>query len=76
MLIEFDEDIANSTLEFIDLIKSGNYNAAEKIPEKFNLWIRGELFSIACIILGDRAPEDWRLYAKNLLFITERPYFK
>jgi hypothetical protein len=40
------------------------------------LWLGAQAYSTGVVILGSRAPEDWRRAAKRLLFALERPYFR
>jgi Zn-dependent protease with chaperone function len=37
--------------------------------------LRGHAYSMATVILGSRAPGQWRMAAKRLLFASERPWF-
>jgi hypothetical protein len=36
---------------------------------------RGQAYTAALVILGPRAPAEWRRGADRLLFVPERPYF-
>ena len=36
---------------------------------------RGFAYAAAVIVLGNKAPQQWREYARRLLFPAERPYF-
>jgi hypothetical protein len=68
---------AQRFLRFIERARAGGDPAAADeelrgLPPR----ARGHAYSVAVIVLGERAPQHWRTGAKRLLFPLERPYFK
>jgi hypothetical protein len=47
---------------------------AELLLDGISIDARGVAYSTAVIILGSRAPAEWRRAADRLLFVPERPY--
>lgn len=48
---------------------------AEKHLQGLSLELRGQAYSMATVLLGNRTPPAWREAAKRLLLSHERPYF-
>ena len=48
---------------------------AESVLDGVSIDSRGLAYSTAVVILGSRAPAEWRRGAERLLFVPERPYF-
>jgi hypothetical protein len=70
-----DED-ADKLLGFITSLRtSANPTDADKLLDGISIEGRGEAYSAALVILGQRAPAQWRRGADRLLFVPERPYF-
>ena len=47
----------------------------ERMLDGLSLQLHAQAYSAGAVILGDRAPPEWRDLAMQLLFIVERPYF-
>jgi hypothetical protein len=61
--------------EFVDpeqLLK--NPEATDALADQLEPATRAHAYVMACVILGDAAPEPWLLAARALLFADERPY--
>ena len=69
-------DYTQRLLRFVERARTGR-NAAEAESELLGLppLMRGHAYSVVTIVLGARAPEQWRNGAKRLLFASERPFF-
>lgn len=64
-------------LAFFDRIASGkDPRAAERLIEAIPPEQRAYAWSAGLVLLGDKAPAEWRTSVKRLLFSSERPYFK
>jgi hypothetical protein len=73
---EYKDESAEKVLEFITAARaSSNPAAAEQLLDGLPLEARGQAYSAALVILGPRAPADWRSGADRLLFVPERPFF-
>ncbi|MDQ3031751.1 MAG: M48 family metallopeptidase [Myxococcota bacterium] len=46
------------------------------IADRCDLFFRGQVLAMGLVVLGDRAPIEWRAEARALLFATERPFFR
>jgi len=69
-------EYVDTLLGFLARARSGkNLSAAEGSLKRLPLEVRGEGYVLGVITLRGRAPAAWRHAAKQLLFITERPYF-
>jgi Zn-dependent protease with chaperone function len=68
---------AAATLAILKKVKrKGAYQGFEKDLIGMGLEERGYTYAAACVLLGNKAPTQWRNNAKQLLFATERPYFR
>ncbi len=67
------QDITLSILN--KLSTNGVYTDLENDLKGMALMQRGYFYAAACVLLGQEAPKDWRIKAKNILFASERPYF-
>jgi hypothetical protein len=63
-------------LRFMDLARAGDVRKAEESLSGLSPVLRGHAYSMAVIVLGHRAPADWRHGATRLLFASERPAFR
>jgi hypothetical protein len=73
---ESKDEEAEKVLAFITALRtSANPTDAEKLLDGVSIDARGEAYSTALVILGARAPAEWRRGADRLLFVPERPYF-
>ncbi|WP_460805651.1 M48 family metallopeptidase [Microbulbifer agarilyticus] len=59
-----------------EIQESGSTAVAADMLEGFGPRERGLVLAAGVVILGDRAPVEWREQARALLFAIERPYFK
>lgn len=74
---ESKDEEAEKVLAFITALRaSANPTDAEKLLDGVSIDSRGEAYSTALVILGPRAPAEWRRGADRLLFVPERPYFR
>ncbi|MGH8175691.1 MAG: M48 family metallopeptidase, partial [Steroidobacter sp.] len=73
---EYKMDDAQQILDFITVVRtSPDRAAAERLLDGLDLALRGHAYSAAVVLLGEKAPEQWRHAASRLLFVAERPYF-
>ncbi|MEO6935537.1 MAG: M48 family metallopeptidase [Collimonas sp.] len=68
-------DIAAPMLRFAEALRAGNIAGAREQLAGFPLELRANAYSMGVTVLGERAPSDWKLGARCLLFASERPYF-
>jgi Zn-dependent protease with chaperone function len=74
---ESKDDEAEKVLAFITSLRSSaNPADAETLLDGISIEARGKAYSTALVILGARAPAEWRRGAQRLLFVPERPYFR
>ena len=55
--------------------RRANPAEAEQLLDGLPIEWRGQAYTAALVILGPRAPAEWRRGADRLLFVPERPYF-
>jgi hypothetical protein len=73
---EGKDDEAEKLLSFITSLRTATNPAdAESVLDGVSIDSRGLAYSTAVVILGSRAPAEWRRGAERLLFVPERPYF-
>ncbi|HTJ19812.1 MAG TPA: hypothetical protein VL494_23675, partial [Steroidobacteraceae bacterium] len=73
---EYKDESAETVLEFITAARSSTNPAdAERLLDGLPIEARGKAYSAALVVLGTRAPAEWRRGADRLLFVPERPYF-
>ncbi|MGH8240051.1 MAG: hypothetical protein ACREXP_23980 [Steroidobacteraceae bacterium] len=73
---EEKDDDSEKVLAFITALRSATHPVdAEQMLDGLRLEARGQAYSAALVILGARAPAEWRSGADRLLFVPERPYF-
>jgi Zn-dependent protease with chaperone function len=67
---------AQQILDFITSVRTSTDPAeAERLLDGLDITLRGHAYSAAVVVLGTKAPKEWRRAARRLLFIAERPYF-
>jgi Zn-dependent protease with chaperone function len=72
---ESKDDEAEKVLSFITSLRTATHPAdAESLLDGVSIDSRGVAYSTAVVILGSRAPVEWRRGADRLLFVPERPY--
>ena len=63
-------------LEFLQILRrNGDPETAQKLLDGFSPELRAQAYSLGLVMLGEKAPAQWRVAAKRLLFASERPYF-
>lgn len=73
---EYHDENAERVLEFITALRTSTSPAeAEKLLDGLLMEARGQAYSAAVVMMGERAPAQWRRAADRLLFVPERPYF-
>jgi hypothetical protein len=73
---EYQDENAEQVLEFITALRSSTNPAdAERLLDGLTMEARGQAYSAAVVMMGQRAPAEWRRAADRLLFVPERPYF-
>ncbi len=73
---EFKDENAEQVLEFITALRtSANPVDAGRLLDGLPMEARGQAYSAAVVMMGPRAPAEWRRAADRLLFVPERPYF-
>ncbi|HWW08300.1 M48 family metallopeptidase [Collimonas sp.] len=70
-----DPAIVAPMLRFADALRAGNLAQAQDQLDGLPIDLRATAYSMGVTVLGERAPADWRLGARCLLFASERPYF-
>lgn len=75
-LEETDVEFAETAKQFITLIKANKINAAEELFKTEHIRFKGTLYAMGQILLGVKAPADWKKMSNALLYYSERPYFK
>ena len=64
-------------LRFLEIVHHGGSKvAAERVVSELDLERRAQAYVIGIVLLGDRAPAEWRRRAKRLLFVPERPFIR
>jgi hypothetical protein len=63
-------------MTFLDLARGPNPASAERALDGLPPELRGHAYSMALVLLGERAPQSWRDAASKLLFGAERPFFR
>lgn len=67
---------AQQALDFISLVRRGGSAAeADRLLEGVDYRLRPRAYAAALVLLGKRAPKEWRISATRMLFVFERPYF-
>jgi hypothetical protein len=67
---------AQQILDFITSVRTSTDPVeAERLLDGLDITLRGHAYSAAVVVLGTKAPKEWRRAARRLLFIAERPYF-
>jgi Zn-dependent protease with chaperone function len=61
-------------IEFLDAARTAKDPAAIKVQMSFGE--RTLAYAAGTVILGDKAPTEWRTLAKGALFVYERPFFR
>ena len=56
--------------------KKGAYKNFANELRGLRITDRGHIYAAACVLLGKKAPVEWKEKANRLLYATERPYFK
>ena len=73
---DYKDESADKVLEFITAARSATNPAdADQLLDGLQLEARGQAYATALVIMGTRAPAEWRNGADRLLFVPERPYF-
>lgn len=80
---KYEKDIAtlirggSSILAILKKLHSkGVYRDFKKDLLGLRLTERGYTYAAACVLLGNKAPLQWRVKATKILYATERPYFR
>ncbi|WP_217705437.1 M48 family metallopeptidase [Peristeroidobacter soli] len=67
---------AQQTLDFISAIRrGGSVQEADRLLDGVDYRLRTRAYAAALVLMGKRAPKEWRMSATRLLFVFERPYF-
>jgi tetratricopeptide (TPR) repeat protein len=67
---------AQQVLDFISLVRQGgSEQEADRLLAGVDYRLRPRAYAAALVLLGKRAPEEWRKSVTRLLFVFERPYF-
>lgn len=61
---------------FMDAVKTNDLAKANTLLMSMGTQPKAEACLGAALLLRDKCPERWRLYASELLFITEKPYLQ
>ncbi|WP_108803634.1 M48 family metallopeptidase [Aquimarina sp. Aq107] len=60
--------------QYIQLIKAGNYQKAENVIKKQQLYFKGYMYAVGYIINKSDAPTTWKNNANDLLLAHEKPF--
>lgn len=72
---QFDSpDAMGKMKNFIALVRRGDTRSAEAQLDGLPLQLRADAYLAGLHVLGDRAPREWRDFARSVLFAVERPY--
>jgi hypothetical protein len=63
-------------MAFVELARGTNPAVAEPALNGLVPELRGHAYSMALVLIGERAPQAWRDAVSRLLFSAERPYFR
>lgn len=75
LLINDDKVMTNIT-EFIEAISNNNLRRAKvKMKDIKHYMYKAFIAVTAYVVLEDKTPKEWKLFASQLLFINERPNF-
>ncbi len=67
---------AQQALGFIaTLRRGGSVEEADRLLEGVDYRLRSHAYAAALVLMGKRAPKEWRMSATRMLFVFERPYF-
>lgn len=61
---------------FVDFVKAGNTAAADALLYSMNAEMKGKCSLLGVLLLGNKAPDRWQVFASALLFDIEKPYRK
>jgi hypothetical protein len=76
MIRGMTDPTAARLLEFVTVLRSSkNHAEAERLLDGLDMLSRGQAYSAALVLEGQQAPPEWRRAARELLFVSERPYF-
>jgi hypothetical protein len=73
-LKQLEGEDSDALLRFAAALR--NPAQAERALDGLRPETRGKAYGLAVVVLGTDAPPKWRDRAKQLLFASERPYFK
>lgn len=62
-------------LRFADALRDANVAQAQGQLDGLPMELRATAYAMGVTVLGERAPADWKLGARCMLFASERPYF-
>ncbi len=66
----------NKVSDFIKLVKQGNILGAEAVLMNLDFRFKSRYYIRGVVILGEKAPQNWKIYMNSLLFANERPFVK
>ncbi len=72
-LMGFDQ---RKITDFIRLVKQGSTLEAEELLLNLDFRFKSQYYLLGSIILGEKAPGDWKIYTNSMLFANERPFIK
>ena len=64
----------DSLFKFITYVKSNKIMEADKLLAPMTAEMKGKTCLIGVVLLGNKAPDKWNVFASGLLFINEKPY--
>lgn len=66
---------ADSLSTLVEAVRQRNFRRVDQMLEVADVAMRGYLYSMATVALGEDTPSTWREGARRLLFAPERPHF-
>lgn len=77
MIDKMPERAVSGLIRFIDTLSAGKRpEEAEQHLVGLTPELRGQGYVFGAVFLGQKAPKRWRVSANQLLFVSERPFFR
>ncbi|MPV67646.1 M48 family metallopeptidase [Burkholderia sp. BE17] len=67
-------DLSARLDRFLALARLGDVAAATRVLDGLPVVLRAQALVAGIYVMGDRAPDEWRNFARRALFAVERPY--
>ncbi|HUQ53253.1 MAG TPA: hypothetical protein VM692_13590, partial [Gammaproteobacteria bacterium] len=67
--------MAAALMDIVDAVDARDFRRVDRLLEVADPAMRGQVYAMATVALGQATPRAWRDSAMRLLFVPERPYF-